>query len=965
MSEARVSTGPDQIAWANRVGVAVSLGAAALAVLALAAWPWGINWPSPSAESWPLVMPLWVALLLLGSASAAACLVRGFRIQALVLFALVTVLDALLAAGKVWYWEPGARLLQFPEQLQSDGFDLPSLPSQREVIIVACICVAGLLSCGSGRSRRRVRVLVSIFLALSLLIELSQIMASAYTLMHPEGGEWIQDEALTAIVGFAATGLGVAAARPTQLPMSLTPTPKALLVGLGLGVSVVAWDLFVAFLQMIAEDHGFAQAHEWATAIVITGLTIAVVAASVIVAHKSRLRGYTEAAAGAVLVVDARGRVVDANPQAASMLRSDVARLRGSAAEEWIPDRTREHHEGLEDQDFTAQGDRWLGDIRVTGHRADDTEFPADIALHAIAGPSGNVLLVSMRDRTEEEKLRSDRDRARQLLDQATEQSPIMLGVIEMDGTIAQLNDSACRFLGVDRADALGRPYRDFATWDDPEPDFLRMLGAAGARGLMEATHRFSRADGSTVWLELHVSALTDEAGRIVAISVQGIDVSAQMRAEAEVELTMAELDFRSRHDSLTELLDRRELLNEVGEFLATVDGHHVAVLYCDLDDFKYVNDGISHGAGDEVLLQVAKRLRTAASDGAIVGRMGGDEFVIGVRDVASPQAAKRLAAKVQDLVGAEPYQVDGHKLRIGVSIGISISRPGLDANTMLREADEALRRAKATGRGRCEIFGRAMRENSLRRVRIEEELRTALDEGRIHAAYQPIVDLDDYSLVGYEALARWHQPDGSVIPATEWIDVAEETGLTVAVGDRVAWEAARRLSDIPSDLFIAVNGSAAQLTSRFFAQSIVSMLHGYGARPEQMILEVTEQSIMQAPALVKATLDSLVDSGVRVCLDDFGTGYSSLTHLRTMPVYGIKLDKSFVDFSTDCSEEDGPSARVAMGLAELAGRLGLTTTAEGIEQECQADLLRRFGWQHGQGWLFGAAEPDPASQQV
>ncbi len=318
---------------------------------------------------------------------------------------------------------------------------------------------------------------------------------------------------------------------------------------------------------------------------------------------------------------------------------------------------------------------------------------------------------------------------------------------------------------------------------------------------------------------------------------------------------------------------------------------------------------------------------------------------------------AVAVVERLQEQVGRQAISVGPLTIHPRFSVGIAFSRRGVTAQDLLRESDAALGSAKAHGKGRWEVYDEATRLEAARRLDVSQDLIAGMSEGLITPHFQPVVDMRDGTVLGYEALARW-QRKGSLAPAKDWIDIAEESGLILEVGPLIIAESVAALATLAEPLTMSVNASAVELAHPGFARTVIEELATAGAEPSRLIVEVTEQSLLAAPESARANLAVLVDLGVGVHLDDFGTGYSSLRHLRELPVTGIKLDRSFTQ-SVDVGPQTTPDELVP-ALAQLCRQLGLSMIAEGVETDGQRVNLLRAGWQLGQGYFFGRAAPLP-----
>ncbi len=403
--------------------------------------------------------------------------------------------------------------------------------------------------------------------------------------------------------------------------------------------------------------------------------------------------------------------------------------------------------------------------------------------------------------------------------------------------------------------------------------------------------------------------------------------------------------------DALTGLPDRAAFLAALRS--ASASGEAVAVLFLDLDDFKIVNDGFGHEAGDRLLIQVAHRLGVAVRDGDMVARLGGDEFTVLCSGVGDQARATMTAGRLRAAL-SEPFDIGGQRRHVRVSIGCRIATPGeSDPESLLRDADSAMYQAKEAGKDRVELFSDATRARLLRRIELEQLLRTALEQDTLDVHYQPQVDLATGRLVGVEALARWSEAS----PA-EFIPVAEETGLIGPLGAWVLRTAARDLARWHAQgltaLTATVNISTRQLDDPDFPIAVATALADAGLAPESICLELTESALMDAGTRPLDCLRAIKDLGVYVGIDDFGTGHSSLARLRSLPVEVLKVDRSFVD---GLGTEPEDSAVVA-AILSLAHALGLHVIAEGVETPLQAHQLAALGCSVAQGFLWSPAVP-------
>ncbi len=422
---------------------------------------------------------------------------------------------------------------------------------------------------------------------------------------------------------------------------------------------------------------------------------------------------------------------------------------------------------------------------------------------------------------------------------------------------------------------------------------------------------------------------------------------------------TSARIAHLASHDPLTDLVNRYELPRRLDEALAAIDRDgdgKVAVFALGLDRFKRINDSLGHNAGDALLLQAAERLRLLAGPHNIVARLGGDEFVCVVSGIDSREAVGKLAAAMMAALG-DPYDLAGEPVEIGASIGIAVGHAdGEEAETLLRNADLALHRAKAEGGGGYLFFGLDMEQPLRDRRTLESDLRAGMQRGEFELYYQPLVDVATRELAGCEALLRWNHPGRGLLMPDQFIAIAEDSGLIVALGEWVLRTACLEAADWPEEIKVAVNVSPVQFGGAALLNSVVSSLAQSRLAASRLELEITEAVLLRDTEDTLAMLARLRELGVRIVMDDFGTGYSSLNYLRLFPFDKIKIDRSFVIACKSRSE----SHAIIQAVADMAQSLGMTTTAEGIETEEQLRAVRDRGCDEAQGYLF--ARPMPAA---
>jgi diguanylate cyclase (GGDEF)-like protein len=420
-------------------------------------------------------------------------------------------------------------------------------------------------------------------------------------------------------------------------------------------------------------------------------------------------------------------------------------------------------------------------------------------------------------------------------------------------------------------------------------------------------------------------------------------DITERRRAEKQIA-------HMARHDALTDLPNRVLLRDRLAHALAELPrGKRLAVLYLDLDHFKGVNDTLGHQIGDELLKTVATRLRGCLAEADTVARVGGDEFAIIHTGIERPNDAAILARQICEAVKA-PYELHGHAVIVDTSIGIALAPgDGSDPTELLKNADMALYRAKADGRGTYRFFEPAMDARMKSRRTLELALRVALANGEFELHYQPLVNLDDRRITCCEALVRWRHPERGLVPPAEFIPIAEEIGLIVPLGEWVLRQACIDAMQWPQDVKVAVNLSPIQVMNQNLVAVIVGALAAAGLPANRLEIEITESVLMQNSDATLATLHRLRELGVKISMDDFGTGYSSLSYLRSFPFDKIKIDRCFI--SGLATGDD--SVAIVLAIAGLAKHLGIATTAEGVETRQQLQQVKALGCSEMQGFLF------------
>jgi len=557
-----------------------------------------------------------------------------------------------------------------------------------------------------------------------------------------------------------------------------------------------------------------------------------------------------------------------------------------------------------------------------------------------VLAAAGTAVLSRREGRSEEAA------RFRSLVDNSSD----LLTVVDADAGIRFQSPSSARLIGYPAPELVGTSYLDLVHHDDVQRVAVALDGfapGAGATAMVE--YRMRHRDGSWRQVEAAVTDLSGEA------AVGGLVLNAHdVTDRKDLEDQLSRQAFR---DSLTGLANRALFADRVDRAVARGSRGSVmpAVLLIDLDGFKTINDSLGHGAGDELLVAVARCLETCIRPGDTVARLGGDEFAI-VLEEGSRELANGVAERILHVLD-QPKMVAGRSLVVGASMGIALGGDGRPAEELLRDADVAMYVAKSRGKGRYESFEPHMHAAAVERQELVTDLQQAVELEQFELEYQPVFNLHTKRVEGWEALLRWNHPARGQIPPGDFISLAEETGAIVPIGRWVLREACAQLRDWQrrfdnaDGMTMSVNVSVRQLHQAGLIEDVRTVLAETGVVPKMLILEVTEGSMLELETLI-APLEALKGLGVGLALDDFGTGYSSLSYLRRFPVDTIKIDKSFLD-GLDGLDSSAEGAALLRTIARLGPTLGLRVVAEGAEHEGQIDELIAAGCDAVQGFYF------------
>jgi diguanylate cyclase (GGDEF)-like protein/PAS domain S-box-containing protein len=533
--------------------------------------------------------------------------------------------------------------------------------------------------------------------------------------------------------------------------------------------------------------------------------------------------------------------------------------------------------------------------------------------------------------------------------------------VMDTTGRVTFCNEFLAQVLQRPRAELIGRDWFEYCLPEETRgalrESFLGRIGD-GTIARTDENDIVART-GERRTIAWNNTILRDAQGVIVGTASIGSDVTEQRRAEAQ----LRHLAF---HDPLTGLANRSLFFARLGDAIWRVReggiSHRYAVLFVDLDRFKIVNDSLGHGVGDELLVAVAGLLVQCVRPGDTVARLGGDEFAVLLERVSGQEEAAAVADRLQRAL-AGSIRLNEHEVYTTASIGIALGEVGYERpEEVLRDADSAMYRAKELGKARHHLFDPSMHARAVSLLKLETDLRRALERNEFALVYQPVVELATGRAVGLEALVRWDHPDGRRVPPTEFIGIAEDTGMILALGDWVIGEACRQaaawlaVGALPLGAPVAVNLSARQLARPGLDEVIERALEAAGLPAERLELEITESVLMDNPEAAAAALRRLRARGMRIAIDDFGTGFSSLGYLARLPIDKLKIDRVFVSRLAS----GAPDQAVVRTIVALGMSLGMEVVAEGVETEEQRMILSALGCARAQGYLF--ARPLEAS---
>jgi len=662
---------------------------------------------------------------------------------------------------------------------------------------------------------------------------------------------------------------------------------------------------------------------------------------------ESRLRQLVASALDPVISFDRAGIVIEWNPQAEETFGLAARDVVGRALPEAIfPPRLQAIFESILRHDGGSP-ELMRRRVESVACRASGEQFPVEISIEPVSSGNDQTFTTFIRDISERRHAHDELEKREQRFRALVEKSWSGVALLDENLAFTYVGSSTERLLGYGEAQLIGTSFLGYVHPRERQGarDLFRNL-AASANTETTGELRFLHKDGTWVWLEGFAQNLLHDPA-VGAIVINYRDVSQRKQTEKQ-------LEYQAYYDALTGLPNRLLFRDRVTNAIAHArrNRYGVAVMYLDLDHFKLVNDGLGHSLGDHLLSQVADRLQGSIRASDTISRLGGDEFTILLNDIASSDSVASVAHKLlQSLI--RPFRVEGHELFVTASIGISLfPGDGEDVESLLRAADSAMYRAKELGRNQTQLFTASMNERYVRRLALEQSLHHALEREEIELYYQPIFDRHR-RICSVEGLLRWNHPVRGLVQPSDFIPLAEETGLIVPIGEWVTRQVCKQLRAWHdaglTEMKAAINIAAPQLQQPTFVAVVRDALRANRIPASALQIEITESVAVQNIELTMQVLAALRELGVSIAIDDFGTGQSSLVYLTRFPIDIVKIDRTFVNNVTT----DDSSAAIVSYVINLAHALRLDVVAEGVETEEQCAFLRLNSCDKLQGYLF------------
>jgi diguanylate cyclase (GGDEF)-like protein/PAS domain S-box-containing protein len=672
-----------------------------------------------------------------------------------------------------------------------------------------------------------------------------------------------------------------------------------------------------------------------------------------------KLRAVIQAAPLAIVARGRDGRVRMWNPSAERMFGWKEAEVLGTYPP-IVPEHLRDEAEAMR---LKAEAGETLWIEETQRVARDGRAMDVSMTVAPILGADGEVdgTIVTIADISPRKHAEAALRQSEEQLRLAMEAAQLAVWYWECDTDQFNYSDGLNVLFGRAR-EAPGVGYRELQ--QRLHPDDRELFRAAIRRSIRQGSdfqvdYRVVHSDLAVHWISTRGQVHRGQDGRAQRVIGVAMDITDRKVAEQRIA-------HMAHHDALTGLPNRVLLRDRIQQAIAQAHraSTQIAVLFIDLDRFKTINDSLGHQLGDRLLQSVASRILVCVREGDTVSRVGGDEFVIVIPGIESSSDASVVASKILEVLG-NAFHLHGNDLHVAASIGISLyPGDGSDAETLMRNADTAMYHAKDSGRGNFQFFTQHMNVAAQQRLSLENALRRSIEEREFELHYQPIFELRDRSILGFEALLRWNPPGGATVQPAEFIATAEESGLIVPIGEWVLREAlkqARSWQAPGRPIRIAINVSARQLARSTFVERLRRLIHEFGMDPGLIELEVTESVIIEGAGGARSALDHIAELGVGLAIDDFGTGYSGLAYLKRLPIDTVKIDQSFVrDLTIDPDD-----AAIVAAIVAMARGLGVGVVAEGIETEEQLAELQRLGCFRGQGYLLARPMNAAAVRQL
>ena len=681
-------------------------------------------------------------------------------------------------------------------------------------------------------------------------------------------------------------------------------------------------------------------------------------------ASEARFRALVTNTTDVIAITDAAGTITYASPGISAMLGWDDAEVVGRSSIELISPEDRDVVRHQLERLLDRSADEPVRFEARALHREGSTRWVDVIMTNHLANPDVGGIVANVRDVSDQRRAvqalrETARDTAR--LTQVLGATSDLVAITDREGRLLYVNDAFCEFFDVERAQLDEFDFTAVTPGWAQERYAHETIPALSTDGIWSGEFAYFRRG-----IEVTVSALfiahRGDDGHLEFVSSITRDISAHKALEER-------LAHQATHDPLTGLPNRALFLDRLNVALARAQRSRgtVGVLFCDLDHFKVVNDSLGHGAGDQLLVSVAGRLRAVVRPSDTVARFGGDEFVVLCEDLDDEGDGYAIAERIGEALRPR-VTIEGNELFVSGSVGMAFAKGGdVEPEALLRDADAAMYRAKARGRARFEVFDEEMRRSAVDRLQTERALRQALDRRELRVLYLPRHDLATGEVSGFEALLRWDHPERGLLPAAEFLQIAEETGLIIRIGHWVGEQACALVTRMASAVNgngrarprVAINLSARELAQPTLVADFAALFERAGIDGSSIEIEISERVAMDGVDARLATFEGFKALGVGIVIDDFGTGHSALAYLRRFPVDALKIDRELIGgLGTDANDE-----AIVAAIISMAHSLGVRTIAEGVETDEQLDRLRHLGCDAAQGHVF--APPLPSADVI